>query len=46
MFQTLLEEESDENGIVNANNAGFLFIELGFIAIEELLCEGEATTKW
>ena len=46
MFQTLLEEESDLNGIVDACKEWFSFIELGFIAIEELLCEGEATCKW
>ena len=46
MFQTLLEEESDVNGIVDACKAGFSFIELGFNATEELLCEGEATGKW
>ena len=46
MFQPLLEEESDVNGIVNAAKAGFSFIDLGFTAIEELLCDGEATGKW
>ena len=46
MFQTFLEEESDVNGIVDAAKAGFSFIELGFTAKKELLCEGEATGKW
>ena len=46
MFQTLLEEESDVNGIVDVGKVGFSFIELGFIATEELLREGEATGKW
>ena len=46
MFQTLVEEESDVNEIVNAGKEGFSFIELGFTATEELLCEGEAIGKW
>ena len=46
MVQTLLEEASDVNGIVDAGKVGFSFIEVGFTATEELLCEGEATTKW
>ena len=46
MFQILLEEESDVNGIVDADKTGFSFIELGFIATEELLYEGESTSKW
>ena len=46
MFQTLLKEECDMNGIVDACKAGFSFIELGFTATEELLYKGEATVKW
>ena len=46
MLQTLLEEESEVNGIVNTRKVGLSFIDVGFTAIEELLCEGEATTKW
>ena len=46
MFQTLLEEESDVNGIVNVGKARFSFIELGFTATKELLYEGEAIGKW
>ena len=45
MFQTLLEEESDVNGIVDAGKAWFSFIELGFTTIEEPVYEGEATGK-
>ena len=45
MFQNLLEEESDVNGIVDVGKAGFSFIDLWFIAIEELLCEGESIGK-
>ena len=46
MFQTLVEEESDVNGIVDAGKTEFSFIELGFTATEELLCKGEDTGKW
>ena len=46
MFQTLLEEESDVNGIVNAAKPGFLFIERGLTGIEKLLYEGEGIGKW
>ena len=46
MLQNLLEEASDVNGIVDAGKARFSFIDLGFTATEELLCEGEATGKW
>ena len=45
MFQTFLEEETGVNGIVNTSKEGFSFIELGFTAIEDLLYEGEATSK-
>ena len=46
MVQILLEEESEVNGIVDAGNAGFSFIDVVFTTTDELLCEGEATTKW
>ena len=46
MFQTLLEEESDVNGIVNVGKEGFSFIELGFTTTKELLCKREAIGKW
>ena len=46
MFQTLLEEESDVNGIVDATKPRFSFIELGLNGTEELLSEGEGTCKW
>ena len=46
MFQTLLEEESNVNGIVDAGKARFSFIELGFTGTKEILWEGEATCKW
>ena len=58
MLQIFLEEESDVNGIVDASKAGFSFIEVGFTSegvqvwsklfsgTEELICEGEGTTKW
>ena len=46
MFQTLLEEESDVNGIVDVGKARFSFTNLGFTAIEILLWEGEDTSKW
>ena len=46
MFQTLLEEESDVNGIVDAAKAGLSSIELGFTRTEEQLCEGEGIGKW
>ena len=46
MFQNLLEEESDVNGIVDAAKVGFSSTELGFIGTEEQLCEGEGTSKW
>ena len=39
MFQTLPKYESDVNGIVDAAKEGFSFIELGFTATEELICE-------
>ena len=41
MFQTLLKEESDVNGIVDAGEAGFSSTELRFIGTDEQLCEGE-----
>ena len=58
MLQILLEEASDMNRIVDACKAWFSFIEVGFTSegvqvwsklfygIEELIYEGEATTKW
>ena len=46
MFPTLLEEESDVNGIVDATKPGFSFIELGFTGTEELICKAEGTGKW
>ena len=46
MLQTLIEEASDVNGIVDAKKAWFSFIEVGFTATEELVCEGDPTTKW
>ena len=46
MFQTLIEEESDVNGIVDPAKPGFWFIELVFSETEQLLWEGEATGKW
>ena len=46
MFQTLLEEESDVNRIVDAGKVEVSFIEIGFTAIEELIHEGEAIGKW
>ena len=46
MFQTLLEEDSDANGIVDETKAGFSSTELGFSGAEEQLCEGEGTCKW
>ena len=46
MFQTLLEEESDVNGIVYVAKAGFSSTKLGFTGIEEQLCEGEDAGKW
>ena len=46
MFQTLLEEESDVNGIVNPTKQGFSFIELVFSGTEELLSGVEGTGKW
>ena len=46
MFQTLVEEESDVNGIVDASKAGFSSIEVGFTRAEEQLCEGEDVGKW
>ena len=45
MFQTLLEEESDVNGIVDLAKPWFWFIELVFSGTEQLLWEGEATSK-
>ena len=51
MVQTLLEEESEVNGIVDAGKAGFtsegvqVWSKL-LSRTEELLCEGEATAKW
>ena len=46
MFQTLIEMESDVNGIVDAGKVGFSFIGIGFTAIEEQISEGESTGKW
>ena len=46
MVQNLIEEESEVNGIVDVGNEGFSFIDVVFIAKEELLCEGEAIAKW
>ena len=46
MFQTLLEEVSDVNGIVDAAKAGFSSTKLGFTGTEEQLYEGEGTGKW
>ena len=46
MFQTLLEEEGDVNGIVNVAKEGFSSTELGSTGAEEKLCEGEGTSKW
>ena len=46
MFQNLLEEESNVNGIVDAAKAGFSSTELGFTRAEEQLCEGEDIGKW
>ena len=46
MFQNLVEEVSDVNGIVDATKAGFLSTELGFTGTEEQLCEREGTGKW
>ena len=46
MFQTLLEEESDVNGIVDATKVGFSSTEVGFTGVEEELCEGEDSGKW
>ena len=46
MFQTLLEEESDVNGIVDPAKPGFSFIELVLTGTEELLSKGEGTCKW
>ena len=45
MVQDFLEEESEVNGIVDACKAWFSFLDVVFTAIEELLYEGEATTK-
>ena len=58
MIQILLEEASDVNGIVDEGKVGFSFIEVGFTSkgvqvwsklfsgTKELICEGEATSKW
>ena len=46
MFQTLLEVESDVNGIVDIGKTWFSFIELGFTTTKELPCEREDTGKW
>ena len=46
MFRTLLEEESDVNGIVDPTKLGFSFIDLVLTRIEQLLSEGEAIGKW
>ena len=46
MFQTLLEEESDVNGIIDATKVGFSSTKLGFTGTEEQLYEGEGTCKW
>ena len=43
MVQTLLEEESEVNGIVDVGKAGFSFIDVVFTRTEELLYEGEAS---
>ena len=45
MFQTLLEEESDVNGIVNPTKLWFQFIELVLTGTEQLLSEGEGKGK-
>ena len=46
MFQTLLEEKSDVNGIVDATKAKFSSTDLGFTGVEEQFCKGEGTGKW
>ena len=46
MFQILLEEESDVNGIVDSMKLGFSFIELVLTGTKQLLYEGEGTGKW
>ena len=46
MFQTLIEEESDVNGIVYLEKLGFSFIELVLTGTKQLLFEGEGTGKW
>ena len=58
MLQSLLEEASDVNGIVDEGKVGFSFIEVGFTSkgvqvwsklfsgTWERLCEGESITKW
>ena len=46
MFQTLLEEVSDVNGIVDAAKAGLSSTKLGFTRTEEQLCKGEGAGKW
>ena len=45
MFQTLLEEESDVNGIVDPANLGFSFIDLVLTGTKQLLSKGEGTGK-
>ena len=45
MFQTLVEEVSDVNGIVDAAKARFSSTELGFTGTKEQLFEGEGTCK-
>ena len=58
MIQTLLEEVSDVNGIVDTIRAGFTFIKVGFASEgvqvssklvsrrEELICKGNSIAKW
>ena len=46
MFQTLLEEVNDVNGIVDATKVGFSSTEVGFTGVEEQLCDGEDIGKW
>ena len=45
MFQTLLEEFSDVNGVVDAAKARLSSTKLGFTGIEEQLYKGEGTCK-
>ena len=46
MFHTLLAQVNDVNVIVDAAEVGLSYTELGFIGIEEQLCEGEGIGKW